>query len=501
MTYSSGQQASTPTVLAVSRYGTFWLLEAQTGTVRWQLLNGSRSRVIDHGGEMIYVTYFSGPIRRDTGKPPLRSEQPSFPSATPEEVLRYHDLLVTQAELLALRSEDGSIAWRQAGWVPSNERLPIVHGGHRLDGDLVISSVTDFADETPVVSALDARTGAVRWTYRGARALEPGQTQPAIQLQGACAGRVYVYNANESHLDVLDTSSGDLVWSCPQKESEWYLSPGGERLAEVARGPDPHLVIRRTLDGRISAGLSVSPEKTLLGLTDTGIAYLDGGPDWHKRVEALDTNTGETKWHAERHVPPFYTGKDIGLFTDNPVVSGNSLYFARYNQSSGLAEVLAFDTQAGKQRWYWHSPSHIMALLMLWGWRTPHVIMFALSQFRRRLRSQWQRVGKPSLGSRLQSIWHIIRWDILAGQWLRPQNVLSTCFSVATDRDGSPAEDGLYVGTSMGLSALRGSDHRRLWHELLMMEITEIIPEERHLSHRREQPAPPVGAASGAEAP
>ena len=45
------------------------------------------------------------------------------------------------------------------------------------------------------------------------------------------------------------------------------------------------------------------------------------------------------------------------------------------------------------------------------------------------------------------------------------------------------------------ISALRGSDRHLLWHKLLMMEITRVIPEQRQLSDRTQQPAHSVGAA------
>ena len=156
---------------------TFWLLDARSGAVRWRLVNGSRPAAIDHGGEMICVTYVSGTVQRDTRKPPVHGEQPWFRNQPLEEVRRYHELLVTSAELVALRTEDGAVTWRLEGWVRPNQPQPIVRGGRQLDGDVLITDVTDFADATPVISALDAQTGAVRWRYTGTDTPETGDAR------------------------------------------------------------------------------------------------------------------------------------------------------------------------------------------------------------------------------------------------------------------------------------------------------------------------------------
>ena len=81
------------------------------------------------------------------------------------------------AELVALRANDGTVAWRHAGWIPRNWQRPLARGGHQLDGDVVITDVTDFAESTPVVSALDARTGAPRWRYTGTESGETPDSQ------------------------------------------------------------------------------------------------------------------------------------------------------------------------------------------------------------------------------------------------------------------------------------------------------------------------------------
>src|SRR5262249_51757173 len=154
---------------------------------------------------------------------------------------------------------------------------------------------------------------------------------------------------------------------------------------------------------------------------------------------------------------------DISLFEGTTFVTPASLYVARLNYTSGLAETLAVSAQSGRQRWYWHSPAHLPGLLKLWGWQTPRVVAFAFSQFRRSLKSH-RKQANQSMWNRLRSLWDTTKWEILHGQWLRPASLLSDVFSAGIYPGDSPTDDQLYIGTSMGLSALRGRDRKLLWH-------------------------------------
>ena len=70
MAHAASTRTHRPTVLAVSSYGTAWLLDAGSGAVLWHRVNGRPLAAIDHGGELIYQTRISRtPIRRDTQKP------------------------------------------------------------------------------------------------------------------------------------------------------------------------------------------------------------------------------------------------------------------------------------------------------------------------------------------------------------------------------------------------------------------------------------------------
>jgi outer membrane protein assembly factor BamB len=456
MTSPSGD-APNLTVLAVSRYGTLWLVDGRTGAVRWRLVNGCRLGELAHSGELIYFTaYSSGWVRRDIRELPTSRE----------ELRQDWHLLVAPAEIVAVRTQDGSVAWRREGWVRKNQPLRVLSGGCPLDGNCVVTAVTDFAEKTPTISALDATSGAVRW--RSPCADEPG----AGQLQGASAGRVYVYQEKQRRLDVLDTATGDLRWSCEQPETQgWRLSQGGALLAEIRqayRHADWPLTVHRTADGDVVATLPV--QGSFLSLSDTGIVYLAAGPEWKTHVDALRISDGNRLWHAERKVPLLAAPMNARIFADQRLATEDSLYFAQLKQRSYLAEALAFDVRSGQQRWHWQSPGHLLPLIKLWGRHTPQVIGFALSQGRRSI--MYSREHKHYLASKAGELAR----QIVHGQWRYPARLLGHSFSAALGQGESPEDERLYLGTSMGLFALDGRDGRRLWHALPMMEIGTIVP-------------------------
>jgi outer membrane protein assembly factor BamB len=456
MTDHSGD-AHDHTVLAVSRYGTLWLLDARTGAIRWRLVNGCRLDELAHGGELLYLTTSSlGWVRRDTRTPPVSRD----------ELLQYQQLWVTPAEIIVIRAQVGSIAWRRAGWVRRNRPPRVLFGGNRLDGNYLVTDVTDFAETTPVISAVDATTGALRWRSRCTDGPRAGQ------LEGVCAGRVYVYHAEQRRLDVLDTTTGDLLWSCEQSATwRWHLSREGALLAEIGHAhghADWSLTVRRTSDGAIAATLPV--QGSFLALSDSGIVYLAVGPQWKTRIDALRISDGTRLWRAERMVPLLAPPLDISMFGDQSLATERSLYVARLKQPSYLAEALAFDVRSGQQRWHWHSPAHLAPLLTLWGWRTPQVIGFALSQGRRSiLRAREHKRNRARMAEEIAR-------EIMHGQWRHPTRLLGHVFSAAVGRGESPDDERLYLGTSMGLFALDARNGHRLWHALPMMEIASIVP-------------------------
>jgi|GEM_PF-2191001 outer membrane protein assembly factor BamB len=449
---------SNPTLLVSSRYGTLWLLDAATGAVRWRLVNGCHPGTLAHGGDMIFFTTSStGIVRRDTRTAPLSRD----------EAIRYHHLLVRPAEVLALRAQDGAIVWRREGWLPRNQhhRPP---DAQSLDGDVLLTDVTDFAEEATVVSALDARTGAVRWSRKSPTSEEGDGSHDASRFLSASAGRTYISQLKERRLYVLDSQTGELAWSCEQPGELLWLSRNGTHCASfgsIESGQELMLMVRRTVDG-VVIGTLPHLLHNVRGLSDDGAVYITSGPSWQPGVDALRVSDGAQLWHADRQMSSYSLTMNPGISPGQHIFTANNLYFVHLTQQKSLAEALAFDAQSGRQRWRWHSPAHLPSLLKLWGGRTPQVIAFALSQGRRDLARYRGRTH--AWGSAMREIAH--------GQWRRPASLLGG-ISVAVGRGGPSGEECLYIGTSMGLFALRARDGHLLWHALLMMEINDIVPQ------------------------
>jgi hypothetical protein len=97
-------------------------------------------------------------------------------------------------------------------------------------------------------------------------------------------------------------------------------------------------------------------------------------------------------------------------------------------------------------------------MLRLWGWRTPQVLLFAVAQARHtfaRARATHDR--------------HIIQREVTNGQWRHPA-ALSGLSPLAVD------EESVYLGTDMGLFALRRSDGHLRWHALPTADLSATAP-------------------------
>ena len=245
----------------------------------------------------------------------------------------------------------------------------------------------------------------------------------------------------------------------------------------------------------LTARLSLLTIDHLLGLSDAGIAYLAAGPHRHRWVEALGHQHSESQGGTRTlRSAAFYQYGYQYLFGP----------YLRYAEQPLFCPDEPFErTSRGAGTRY---PKRTAALVLAQSVSfvgAPEAMGMA-NTARCCLRPQ-PVPPEPQERARAggQEV-HVVQntalygtsygGKYLRGQWLRPASLLSTAFSAAVCPDESPAGDLIYIGTSMGLSALRGSDRHLLWHELLMMEIIRIIPEQWPLSDRVEQSAHTVSS-------
>ena len=146
------------------------------------------------------------------------------------------------------------------------------------------------------VVALDLRTGAPRWRFRG-------RGHGALQVQRA--GRVLLVSSGDGSIDALDVASGEIVWRFSEPV-RFAVAPSvcGDRVLAASGEPDA------------SAGL----------------------------LHAIDLYTGKALWKRELVLPP--SGKPLCALNTILVPTGGSRE----------ARLCAFDALDGSPRWTCHDP-------------------------------------------------------------------------------------------------------------------------------------------------
>ncbi|WIG61301.1 MAG: hypothetical protein OJF49_004049 [Ktedonobacterales bacterium] len=416
-----------PTLLVGSRYGTVWLLHADTGSVLWRQTMGGRLGTLVHGGDTVYVpAYIPMPTaKHEEGPAPLagwlhRGAVGAYPS-----------------RLTALRARDGATLWICEGWSAGRSHLA-------LDDNILLTDALDPAIGERTLSAIDSQTGDTHWSI---------STGPPWGLRErfitARAGRVYLRESTDPH--VLDTRTGATLWSYEEREpQQHYLSESGALLLthDVPAASDELLwAVRHVADGTLVATLP--PRSKPLALTDSAV-YLSTQTR-KPRLVALRFGDGAELWRVT-------VGESDDIW-GQCIATDAALYFVRTMQRPrALAEVLAFDPTTGQQLWRWHSPAHLLSLLRLWGRHTPEVLLFAFNEARR-----------SAARAREERNRHIFYREVLRGQWRRPGALIGNILATA-------GWGKVFICTNMGVFALRASDGHLLWHALPTMDLSWITP-------------------------
>lgn len=415
-------------VIAATRHGAVAAVEAATGARLWQWIAEPRLGMLAHGGDAVYVvTATPLPIGRVEGQEGPPSWLAMAAGQRPARQL--HTFPTT---LTALRARDGAVLWQRDGWHPFGRGCVI------LDGDVLVTDALASGIGQSAVTALDPETGEERWKYGAGT-----QWGPVQLLLAAAGGRMLVREEGEKRrLCALDGNSGAEQWSREEPNAVHRLSDGGAYLAysDQARAVE----VLDVRDGSVAAILPLAT--SLLALTDAGIAYCSAGTYRQQQIAALRVRDGSELWRVDAEHP-------LRL-----LISGDRLYCTRLTEPKPRAEVTVLDTRTGQRLWRWRSPAHLLGLLKLWGWRTPQVILAALAQARwsiRRARDSRDR--------------GIISREVIRGQWRRPTQLVGT-IQVAADRQA------VYVGTSLGLFALRATDGHLLWHALPTYDLSCFAP-------------------------
>jgi outer membrane protein assembly factor BamB len=336
--------------------------------------------------------------------------------------------------LTALHVRDGRVVWQREGWSLRRAAELVLD-----DGMLLADTIAPRLEDT-CVSALDPGTGETRWSHDTGFHWSIDE-----RLRAARAGRAYVWEERDTHvLRVLDSHTGDVVWSVEQSDPFVQLSPEG-KLAVVGTtttAGDVARTVRNTEDGAIVATLPRTDQP--LALTDDGVVYVMLYSD---ALVARRIGEGAELWRASdiepRHV----------------IVTDSALYCGWLTRSPReLAAVIALDSRTGQRLWRWRSPAHLAGLLRLWGRQTPQVALYALSQARRSINRARDAHDRG-----------IFYREVLNGQWRRPASLIGNIQLAA----GAGI---VFVATNMGLFALNAGNGRLLWHALPTSDLSQNTP-------------------------
>jgi outer membrane protein assembly factor BamB len=205
--------------------------------------------------------------------------------------------VTAESTVSAIDSANGHVVWQaQAGTIPYN----VWRYGS------VLAVLTDQVSDHATVTAYDAATGAVHWTY-----VVAGSGMYNVVVQTTGGGVAWI--REDGVVQVLDLTTGKLRWSHRVAKNEMQLQFHGASVTTfrgavlfAGRGAltsyDEHTGRRRW----VRTGL---PEQPTLAVSD-GVAVLtpDGGSGKPERIVALSLASGKVLWQRR-----FSTTYQVGL--------------------------------------------------------------------------------------------------------------------------------------------------------------------------------------------
>lgn len=270
-------------------------------------------------------------------------------------------------EVVAIRTDTGTVRWRSATGVTSTDAIfgdTTAGTAVRLAGDTVVAG--DWA-----VVGFDRRTGVRRWTYEA-----PGGDGPGLFL-GATAGDLVYAGSPDGRMYAIEAARGRLLWTTRVVDTpgvrstvfdpvvdgglvaatySTYTLPGvgGVAVLDAASGrvrwrtefPKP----REAWQSTIRAGGPVWVDDLLVAAATDGNVY------------AFDAATGVVRWAFPRLDGPF-TGAIASTDIDQrALVRAGRLVIA--GSTTGL--VVAYDVDTRRERWrhdagYWGSTTFSLA--------------------------------------------------------------------------------------------------------------------------------------------
>jgi outer membrane protein assembly factor BamB len=270
---SSTPAVSGGTVFVGSERGRLLALDARTGRPRWTYTAGSpiRERVAVAGG-VVYMGEFDGGVHAiDARTGQARWRYQAVNGGT--DIFHARGLVYGGRDpLYALDAGTGAVRWSRPG------------GGH-----LVVAGGVACVEGEKGLTVLDAATGRPRWTYR----LEEGTGSPAL-----AGGVVYFGDFQGQRLHAVDLRTGRRRWS-------YDLGATISARPVIANGVvyfgdyNRNVFALDASTGTLRWQVTVEGEVRFEGVWADGLLYLTAGAYGNGTVYALDAATGRVVWRFE----------------------------------------------------------------------------------------------------------------------------------------------------------------------------------------------------------
>jgi outer membrane protein assembly factor BamB len=193
-------------------------------------------------------------------------------------------------------------------------------GGH-LTSPVVVGGMV-FVGAGKEVYALDAATGAVRWTFAAQDYITSSAT--------VSDDRIYI--SDFEHLYAIDQQTGALVWNFPTERSIYFSPVVAAQTVLLTNGDT--VVALDAISGKLRWNLSIPGEELIPGAVQGSRAFVKSTSSLY----SLDLASGKQLWRVHNL-----------NFISLPVVAGDQVYVV-----SGMGAdtaVAALDATTGHDTW------------------------------------------------------------------------------------------------------------------------------------------------------
>jgi outer membrane protein assembly factor BamB len=421
------------TLLVGSLDGTVALLRAQTGDTVWRASPRREVGTLAHDGAHFYVAFGS----------PLHLVRPPMHESQEQCERRCARLQAEPARLEARSARDGHLLWQREEWGLIGRLDVDTEAGGAV---IVVGSTSIYGDHA--LYGLDARTGATRWTYPAT-----GQMQINGHRFALRGGRLYCYGEGRpGGLVVLDAGTGQPLWR-RDGPLDLVLSPGGQVIVELRerQGEQPGVCLLDAATGAVRQIFAL--DGYARAVTDAGVACLSTRGYEHPGLAVVRLDDGRERWRVD------------DILTYQLAASDTTIYCAHLCEPEGVGEVEALEAGSGRRRWRWRTPGDLHALLRLWGTRLPWIgascgVLVG--------KTRAAALAQPSPREVGLALW----WELKYGQWRRPYALDGSVNAMWLAAGAGTA----YLGTRLGVFALREDDGRLLWHALPTTDVSFRSP-------------------------